>query len=140
MDPLHARLEEFAADGYTHVEANCPRCRVIRLRPIDQLPKISMGLTLDALAQSFVRAVNAYKERLMARRRNIETPVVHSSGSQNLQPESRNADRSLSVRPASWEIPKRRSRSALSLAAYLSRIAVSVERGPLTRPREKGKA
>ena len=43
MDPLHATLEEFAADGYTHVEANCPRCRVIRLRPIDQLPKISIG-------------------------------------------------------------------------------------------------
>ena len=30
--PPHATLEEFAADGYTHVEANCPRCRVIRLR------------------------------------------------------------------------------------------------------------
>ena len=51
MDPLHATLEEFAADGYTHVEANCPRCRVIRLRPIDQLPKISLGLTLDGLAR-----------------------------------------------------------------------------------------
>jgi hypothetical protein len=38
-------IEEFAADGYTHVEANCPRCRLIRLRPIDQLPKISLGLT-----------------------------------------------------------------------------------------------
>jgi hypothetical protein len=35
----------------THVEANCPRCRVIRLRPIDQLPKIAMGLTLDGLAR-----------------------------------------------------------------------------------------
>ena len=51
MDPLHATIEEFAADGYSHVEANCPRCRVIRLRPIDQLPKISMRLTLDALAR-----------------------------------------------------------------------------------------
>ena len=51
MDPLHATIEEFAADGYTHVEANCPRCRVIRLRPIDQLPKISLGLTLDGLAR-----------------------------------------------------------------------------------------
>ena len=51
MDPLHATLEEFAADGYTHVEANCPRCRVIRLRPINQLPKISMGLTLGGLAR-----------------------------------------------------------------------------------------
>jgi phage FluMu protein Com len=51
MDPLHATVEEFAADGYSHVEANCPRCRVIRLRQIDKLPKISMGLTLDALAR-----------------------------------------------------------------------------------------
>ena len=31
MNPLHATIEEFAAEGYTHVEANCPRCRVIRL-------------------------------------------------------------------------------------------------------------
>jgi phage FluMu protein Com len=44
-------IEGFAAEGYTHVEANCPRCRKIRLRPIDQLPRISMGLTLDALAR-----------------------------------------------------------------------------------------
>jgi phage FluMu protein Com len=51
MDPLHATIEEFAAEGYTHVEANCPRCRVIRFRPINQLPKISMGLTLDQLAR-----------------------------------------------------------------------------------------
>ena len=51
MNPLHATIEELAAEGYSHVEANCPRCRAIRLRPIDQLPKISMGLTLDALAR-----------------------------------------------------------------------------------------
>ena len=51
MDSLHASLEEFAADGYAHVEANCLRCRVIRLRPIDRLPKISLGLTLDGLAR-----------------------------------------------------------------------------------------
>ena len=38
---LDATIEEFAADGYTQVEANCPRCRIIRLRPIDQLPRIS---------------------------------------------------------------------------------------------------
>jgi hypothetical protein len=37
MDPLHATIEEFAADGYTHVECFCPRCRVIRLRPISWL-------------------------------------------------------------------------------------------------------
>ena len=27
MDPLHATIEEFAAEGYTHVECFCPRCR-----------------------------------------------------------------------------------------------------------------
>jgi hypothetical protein len=43
MDPLHATIEEFAADG--------SRCRMIRLRPISALPKISMGLTLDQLAR-----------------------------------------------------------------------------------------
>jgi hypothetical protein len=32
IDPLHATIEEFAANGYTHVECFCPRCRVIRLR------------------------------------------------------------------------------------------------------------
>jgi hypothetical protein len=37
MDPLHATIEDFSADGFTHVEANCPRCRVIRLRQINQL-------------------------------------------------------------------------------------------------------
>ena len=46
MNSLHAAIEEFHAEGCTHLEANCPRCRFIRLRPIDQLPKISMGLTL----------------------------------------------------------------------------------------------
>ncbi len=28
--PLHSTIEEFAADGCTHVECYCPRCRVIR--------------------------------------------------------------------------------------------------------------
>ena len=57
---FHAAIEEFAAEGYTHVEANCPRCRVIRLRPIDQLPKISLGLTLDQFAHGYaVRSVEA---------------------------------------------------------------------------------
>ena len=40
MDPLHATtIGEFAADGYTHIECFCPRCRVIRLRPISWLPR-----------------------------------------------------------------------------------------------------
>ena len=43
MDPLHATIEEFAAEGFTHVECYCPRCRLIRLRPISWLPRISIG-------------------------------------------------------------------------------------------------
>jgi ribosomal protein S27AE len=50
MDPLRATIEEFAAEGYTHIECMCPRCRAIRLRPMSWLPRISMGLTLAALS------------------------------------------------------------------------------------------
>ena len=37
---LHATIEEFAADGYTHV-GYWPRCRMTRLRPIGWLPRLS---------------------------------------------------------------------------------------------------
>ena len=43
MDPLHATIEEFAAEGYTHVECFCRRCRVIKMRPMDWLARISLG-------------------------------------------------------------------------------------------------
>src|SRR4029450_2493181 len=46
-----ATIEEFAKDGYTHIESSCPRCRVIRLRPIEWLPRISMGLTIVQLSE-----------------------------------------------------------------------------------------
>jgi hypothetical protein len=36
--------------AYTHIECFCPRCRVMRLRPMSWLPKISMGLTLAQLS------------------------------------------------------------------------------------------
>ena len=39
-----------AADGYTHVECYCPRCRMTRLRPISWLPRISMGLNIAQLS------------------------------------------------------------------------------------------
>ena len=51
MDPLHATIEEFAADGFTHIECHCPRCRVTRLRAISWLPRISMGLTIAQLSE-----------------------------------------------------------------------------------------
>jgi phage FluMu protein Com len=50
MDPLHATIEEFAAEGFTHVQCYCPQCRVIRLRPISWLPRISLGLTIAQLS------------------------------------------------------------------------------------------
>ena len=51
MDPLHATIEEFAADGYTHVECFCPRCRMTWLRPISWLPRISLGLIIAQLSE-----------------------------------------------------------------------------------------
>ena len=51
MDPLHATIQEFAADGFAHVECYCPRCRVTRQRPISWLPRISMGLTIAQLSE-----------------------------------------------------------------------------------------
>jgi len=51
MDSRHATIEEFAADGYTHVECFCPRCRATRQRPISWLPRISMGLTIAQLSE-----------------------------------------------------------------------------------------
>jgi hypothetical protein len=47
---LHATIEEFATGGYTHVQCYCPRCRNIKMRPIAQLPRISLGLTIAQLS------------------------------------------------------------------------------------------
>jgi hypothetical protein len=47
---MNATIEDFATDGYTHIECYCPRCRAIRLRPINYLPRISMGLTIAQLS------------------------------------------------------------------------------------------
>jgi hypothetical protein len=50
MDGLHATIEEFANEGYTHAHCYCPRCRNIKMRPIAQLPRISLGLTIAQLS------------------------------------------------------------------------------------------
>ena len=72
MDPLHATIEEFAADGYTHVECFCPRCRMTRLRPISWLHRISMGLTIAPLGPERVSD--------MARRRQAEAATLADLG------------------------------------------------------------
>src|SRR5262245_35359904 len=58
MNPLHATIEEFAAEGYTHIECHCPRCRMIRLRPISWLPRMSLGPTIAQLSAR-LRCANA---------------------------------------------------------------------------------
>jgi hypothetical protein len=57
-----------------------------------------------------ISPINADRGPLMGRHRNIEILRVHRSDSENLQTESRNADRSPWVRAASSEAPKHRSR------------------------------
>jgi hypothetical protein len=37
VDPLHATIEEFEAEGFTHIECHCPRFRVTPLRPAGSL-------------------------------------------------------------------------------------------------------
>ena len=49
MGPLHATIEEFAADGFTHIECHCPRCRVTRLRPMSWLPRAVATKALTAV-------------------------------------------------------------------------------------------
>jgi hypothetical protein len=54
MDALHATIEEFAAEGYTHVSRYCPRCRKTRIHPMSWLPKNLDGAharsTFEAIA------------------------------------------------------------------------------------------
>ena len=59
MDPLHATIEQFAAEGYTHVECFCPRCRVIRLGPMSWLPKNLDGAHCAINSQSDFAALSA---------------------------------------------------------------------------------
>ena len=63
MDPLHATIEEFASEGYTHVECYCPRCRVIRTQAVSWLPKISMSLAIFLSFLLGVQATQVPRER-----------------------------------------------------------------------------
>ena len=51
MGRLQTAIEEFEAEGFTHIECHCPRCRVTRLRPMNWVPRISMGLTIAQLSE-----------------------------------------------------------------------------------------
>jgi hypothetical protein len=66
MDSLHATIEEFAADGITHVDCHYPRGRMTRLRPISWLPRISMISVLALLCFCLVSWTAAAQEADMA--------------------------------------------------------------------------
>ena len=106
MDPLHATIEEFAAEGYTHVECFCPRCRVIRLRPISWLPRISIGLTIAQLSERLRRAecggqLHSVKPGAIGRRARQAAGAkgVTSMASASAVPMRRTASERLSVLP-----------------------------------------
>ena len=42
IDPLHATIEEFAAEAFTYVQYYCRRCRMMRLRPISWLSVLAL--------------------------------------------------------------------------------------------------
>jgi hypothetical protein len=56
MHSLHSTIEEFAAEGFTHIECHCPRCRVTRLRPIGWPPRISIVSVLTLLCLASLTA------------------------------------------------------------------------------------
>jgi hypothetical protein len=56
MNSLHATIEEFAADGYTQIECFCPRCRVIRLRPIGAVQSVKPWRMEEMLGKPLVGA------------------------------------------------------------------------------------
>src|SRR5262245_9620797 len=47
---LHATIEEFVADGFTHIECYCPLCRMTQ-RPIRWLPRMWLNLTIAQLSK-----------------------------------------------------------------------------------------
>src|SRR5262245_61732496 len=55
MDPLHATIEEFAAEGFTHVQCYCPRCRV-ELRLNAALPTNPTAIANASTRKSDTRA------------------------------------------------------------------------------------
>src|SRR5262245_34355002 len=57
MDPLNATVDEFVAEGFTHIQCYYPRCRTTRLRPISWLPRISLGLTIAVFSAATLRGV-----------------------------------------------------------------------------------
>src|SRR5262249_10642184 len=85
-----------------------------QVRPLVQHLKLKrVEAAAEELDETRVRSIspiNADRGPLMGRHRNIEILRVHRSDSENLQTESRNADRSPWVRAASSEAPKHRSR------------------------------
>jgi hypothetical protein len=48
-DPRHATIEEFAAEGLTHIE--CPSVSLDEVEADQLLPRISMGLTIAHFQQ-----------------------------------------------------------------------------------------
>src|SRR5262245_44688704 len=51
--PLNATVDELVAEGFTHIQCYCPRCRTTRLRPISWLPRISLGLTIARFQRGY---------------------------------------------------------------------------------------
>ena len=66
MDSLHATIEEFAAEGFTHVECFCPQCRMTRLRPISWLLQTCTGARRHGVLKRRRRKSNQAEEECRA--------------------------------------------------------------------------
>ena len=61
-DPLHATIEEFTADGYTHIECLCPRCRVPPRGKIAKIRCAGFNGAIDS-HDGFVTAITQLRQR-----------------------------------------------------------------------------
>jgi hypothetical protein len=69
MDPLRATIEEFAAEGYTHISCHCPRCRVTRIRCAAEKQRRSErdgAMTLERFAEVLLMGAVAFALAVMA--------------------------------------------------------------------------
>src|SRR5262245_15508399 len=55
--PPERHRRRVVAEGFTHIQCYCPRCRTTRLRPNSWLPRISLGLTIAAFSAATLRGV-----------------------------------------------------------------------------------
>ena len=110
MDPLHATMEEFAADGYTHVECFGPRCRM--KTEADKLASSNLDGTYHRAAFSTATLCGAhYRGYMIEGEKERRGWLVHVSPERPELPILRHADFHVTDKTWTQAVVKRLHRS-----------------------------